>query len=434
MKSYRYGYTPLPKTLDKELLDERLSTPGLVKEKTLEYAREWYILDENATPPVYILRNLDSLDDTHYWKVVAPALLEGLNGLPFDENLCKGLLVNRSVTEYEVKSALSRENGDTARIFWFNREFTGGVSRDADPSYSNYCDFLDDPMKRQRYEELKQWMLANIPLQQRKVYNHASFESFLKQDEEWNSQFTLWKNDVVRYLHSSLQDIIEMRQSWQQSACGLDENMSGQEVGEMIHHARWAADKLHDFVGRENLVNSALDHIFRDTHSGSSNLTRTAKAPFQGVNLAIIGVSGSGKTALMAHVAGQVYLRQQQSPDEEVRTRPVISRFCGTSSGSYTGLNLVRSICRQIHFSLDHDMADCMHVLSMSYPDVVNHLSQLLKDHPVVLFVDSLDQLADDDLARSKITFLRDLTLHKHTRVVVSALPDERDLGKLFIS
>ena len=48
----------------------------------------------------------------------------------------------------------------------------------------------------------------------------------------------------------------------------------------------------------------------------------------------------------------RVLVRPMAGTDEAVKTRPVIVRFCGTSPGSNTGLGLVRSICRQVHFAV----------------------------------------------------------------------------------
>ncbi len=67
----------------------------------------------------------------------------------------------------------------------------------------------------------------------------------------------------------------------------------------------------------------------------------------------------------------------------------------------------------------------------MSYDEAVAHLHSLLRDHAVVLIVDSLDQLSNDDLARSHITFLKGVRPHPLTRIVVSALPDERQPGDM---
>ena len=50
-------------------------------------------------------------------------------------------------------------------------------------------------------------------------------------------------------------------------------------------------------------------------------------------------------------------------------------------------------------------------------------------DHPVVLFIDSLDQLTNENLARSNLTFLKGLKPHPKSIVSVSALPDEYNEG-----
>ena len=99
-------------------------------------------------------------------------------------------------------------------------------------------------------------------------------------------------------------------------------------------------------------------------------------------------------------------------------------------AGSGTGLRLVRSICRQIHFCLGHPLGESDHLLTAEYENVVSHFHELLATHPLVLLIDSLDQLANDNLARSDISFLKKVPrVHKDTRIIVSALPDERDAG-----
>ena len=50
-----------------------------------------------------------------------------------------------------------------------------------------------------------------------------------------------------------------------------------------------------------------------------------------GISLALIGVSGVGKTAMMAKLALEI------SSSELLPSIPVIVRFCGTSKGSANG-------------------------------------------------------------------------------------------------
>ena len=69
-----------------------------------------------------------------------------------------------------------------------------------------------------------------------------------------------------------------------------------------------------------------------------------------------------------------------------------------------------------------------------NYRSAVKLLHTLLHTHPVCLFIDSLDQLSDRDLARSNVSFLRGLTPHKDTRIIVSTLPDEPDNNSISIN
>ena len=131
----------------------------------------------------------------------------------------------------------------------------------------------------------------------------------------------------------------------------------------------------------------------------------------------------------MAKIADTIYKQEQQRVQAAGRlpARPVIVRFCGTTPGSSTGLALVRSICRQVHQILGHPLSLSDSLLTASYADVVKHFHALLYENPLVLVLDSLDQLSNDDLARSDLSFLRGVRPHPNTRIIVSALPDERD-------
>ena len=104
--------------------------------------------------------------------------------------------------------------------------------------------------------------------------------------------------------------------------------------------------------------------------------------------------------------------------------RCVIIRFCGSSAGSATARTLMLSICGQIEFLYNLERK----VTGMNdeqYDNIVVYFQSLMRDHVVILFVDSLDQLSDKDLGRSQISFLKGMQLHPDSRVVVSCLKDE---------
>lgn len=178
--------------------------------------------------------------------------------------------------------------------------------------------------------------------------------------------------------------------------------------------------KICEFYGREELLQSICDGIF-----AASRGTVDSTSPLAGITLCLIGNSGCGKTALMAKAASEVYRLQ---PDKE---RPVIIRFCGTSGGSSTALSLVKSICLQIHFTL-HLTANT-DILQLNYADAVDHFHKLLNEHAVVLFIDSLDQLKNENLGRSDISFLKGVRPHVKTKIIVSALPDELSKGEVIL-
>jgi WD40 repeat protein len=200
---------------------------------------------------------------------------------------------------------------------------------------------------------------------------------------------------------------------------------------------------------------SSKDQSSKDLSSkdlSSEDASVDSKGAFDGISFALIGSSGSGKTSLMAKLAATVYGREN-SPDnvddfgERMPARPVIIRFCGTSAGSASGLSLVVGIIAQIQHALgvqsvdspqqarskegaqatDTEQDELTLLQHIDYDAAVNILHKLLQDHAVILLIDSIDQLSDDYLESSRISFLDGVRPHPRTRIVISALPDERD-------
>merc|ERR1712070_1167745 len=129
LQGNKYGYTPLPKNVLKNDFDQHVTTQEIPKD-IKEIFFEWYILDKNAIPHEYVLRDLPSLNDSAYWKAY-DQLLPYLIGLPFDTKDYQGLKVGMSVTEYEIRSALeshSRELKDRKDQFcWSFRNLSGDI-------------------------------------------------------------------------------------------------------------------------------------------------------------------------------------------------------------------------------------------------------------------------------------------------------------------
>ena len=119
LQSNKYGYRPIPKYIRRDLFEERLAAASSnLKDNSLA----WYKLDTNSQ--IYVLRDLKEGKDANedFWSVM-PAIRSMLEGVPFDEHLCPGLLVGRSVSEWEAVLALS-DPSNAQRCHWIRREFS----------------------------------------------------------------------------------------------------------------------------------------------------------------------------------------------------------------------------------------------------------------------------------------------------------------------
>jgi Cdc6-like AAA superfamily ATPase len=393
-------------------------------EKGLQhYALEWYELDNNALPEaVYVLKNLSHIEDPLYKEVALPVLLKALDGVAFEDwgegEEKESLMVGQSMTEWEVRSALMhRPEQDRGRVLWLHREFSGGVPRDEDMKYWNFNDTLDDDLmkKRDRFEKMIEWMQSQMPEEHISHFGEASMEDFHLSNEVWTRQLNEWKSHMMNLLQKSMKDMIIGRKKWAADGCGV--GVDGDSLAEMLHHCMWARMKVSEFFEREELVGSALAAVDKEV-----GIVSKGGNPYGGISLAVIGASGCGKTALMAKVAAELFKREKEKSTSH---RPVIVRFCGTSAGSVTGMALVQSICLQLYLVLGLTSKERKKLLEMDYKEVVTHLQELLSEHAVILLIDSLDQLQNENLARSDISFLKGVRPHPNTRIIVSALPDD---------
>ena len=413
----KYGYMPLAKYLPVTARNPTWSAA------VLSLFDAWYSLDENAIPAQYVLKNLtgDRGIDKEYWGdrkdgIVGALtqLREALDGTAFDTASSDSILVGRSVTEYEVRLAMALDPAMN-RCFWLRREFSRAVTAQED-SNGHFCDFLDPSQDavRSNHAELISTMQNRFPPQEVCMVQAASVESYQSKDGDHMRYMDQWKVAMRSRLDSDLDAVIAKKRAW--ATDGTARGVAGADLDEMLHHCKLVVDKCNGFLARTDLIDKAMTAIVSyisplpvphdDDHDDIKVLD---------VCLSVIGVSGAGKTALMSKLAS---LSAVAFPSV-----PVIVRFCGTSQGSVDGLVLVRSICLQIQLvhSLPRD------AIPTSYTEAVQLLHELLGACPVLLFIDSLDQLSDRYQARSKLSFLVGLRCHPKGRIIVSALPDDRN-------
>ena len=110
--------------------------------------------------------------------------------------------------------------------------------------------------------------------------------------------------------------------------------------------------------------------------------------------LFLVGPSGAGKTGIMAQVA--------QLSENWFDRKPVrVLRFCGTTPLSTHISDLLISICEQIWKAYDIQSPSMMD-LKKDYAFLVEYFRALLHSldthcHPLVLIIDSLDQLSEQN-------------------------------------
>lgn len=435
LQSHKYGYCPLPKFIPKSNFESKSEDPTLTPE-WFSFAHEWYSLDTNALPDGrYVLKNLSSMDDEQYWNKALPVLVKGMDGLQFDTDR-PYLFIGDSVTSNEVKAAFSfvSDNRMQDRLAWLNRTFETGVTKEeVNAKWWEYDDTMGKSDTTHKFSGLIDWMKTEfslVPQDNVKKYSEALFSDYANKTAAWNIQFQRFQKEATSLFETCMSRAIETRKAWDLDGCDL--GIPGNELSEMLHHYEWAFTKCADFHGREPLIQEALDIILARPspvdppsqssadHGGDYEIDGCGNVfSHDCINLSVIGKSGSGKTALMSKLAQVI---KQLSP------LPVIIRYCGTSPGSVSGASLILSICHQLHYLMGKEWNEGG-ISDLPYDDLVRYFHELLHDFPVILFIDSLDQLSNDNLARSHISFLKDCTSrpHEDTRIIVSTLPDELD-------
>ena len=446
----KYGYCPLPRTIDKKLFDDRMAT---VDDEALQsLARQWYFLDANALPwpGTYVLKPLERLDDASFWEEALPLLRKALKGLSFwpqNENI----VVGNSVSEYEF---LEAERLGIERCYWIKRNIHGGKDADTDPwqlysewnspssnllqsnliatMISSFGTAPNDDAKFVRSIDVNSDDLIMRTFQDGDAtidinYSHESYSSAVLK-EETRRYCDRWKGTAFVLLQKEVNRCVAVSDAWENNGEGL--GLSGAVLQELLHHYVWGYQKLSLFSGREELIARALEII--SAHESTEDRGDTPSAGiFAGITLVVYGKSGAGKTAFCSKLADTLRVAEEAARRENEDTyepRPVLLRFCGTSPGSGTGTMLLLNLCRQIHYILDKNEDD----IPQTYSGRVRHFHGLLASHAMIVVIDSLDQLSNDDEARSNLTFLRNIKPHPRTLIIVSTIPDDRESGYLF--
>jgi len=388
----KYGWQPIPEIIPEDEIDLIL---GKLEGKGKELIQNWYKRDENSIPPKFVLQPKgDALKDYNYWGPIEKKLLTTLryavDNLPLSPE--QRIKYFASATHQEIiRGALNPpENSERPEkhVFAFSRTISGLPE---DKSAAGFIDLIDDiPDKdsKTKLDKLKDDLKIMLG------------------DDHFQEYSGSWENGTLHISEKELQqfndDIFEklMNVISEQLALVVDKDEINHEVK---LHGEFKTRLTEHFKGREDILKSIQKYL--DNHSEKRVMS-------------LIGASGTGKSSVMA----------QAVKLNENKGATLVYRFIGTTSGSSNIMSLLQSVCGEIARAFGIDAKTLAREGDEKAWYDMNGLADVLRkclalateQKPILLFLDSLDQLSDSDNAKALYWLPRELP--DHARFVVSAL------------
>jgi WD40 repeat protein len=458
----RYGWRALPNPV---LASEFECILGLVGDgegkDTLE---QWYLRDDNAVPPIYVLQSISHMAQRH--DVKYNAFWGGPNGQPGAERVMqeavRGALASRfadgtidpamrnnwtiSVTEREVLGGMLnvKQDGHTEigglvlmRTLGQLEEAVASSSQKALTYYTAVQEDrlllhrLRDRVKHSRPRDvvLKEyslpWTDEGLSIAVHKEYVRELASDFVRE---------MVKKIEIGSKKRKLLSVFEK---------------------EALHHHTLAFQRGSTFLGRLNLRDTLRSMTFE-----KNSFRRTSSDSVRGcIVKCVYGASGTGKTSLMCIGAMDVFNSFRTAEDtvavpsflpsfpdpvevlsnaeDTVAALPspdpvVVFRACGTSNCSTTVMDLLRSVCSQIRlvYGTPPNSKACA-----SFEEQVQEFHACLSFgsqlRPLFVFIDSLDQLSNKDNGCSQpwswLPMAGSEAL-QWSKIIVSTLPESQYL------
>ena len=204
-------------------------------------------------------------------------------------------------------------------------------------------------------------------------------------------------------VYDALSDIILAEIEHPHSTAAAEETIHIQPSpaldAEGLAHRKFAEDRLRIFVGRQDILEKIASHL---SAGGKRCLT-------------VVGAGGTGKSTLVARAIQEA---QMVYPQAEI-----VYRFIGVTPGSSDGRSLLDSLCHELSRRYGADASD----IPTDYRDLVPELGKRMAlataGKPLILFLDSLDQLSESQNARSLIWLPAELP--EHVYIITTTRPED---------
>ena len=257
-------------------------------------------------------------------------------------------------------------------------------------------DWSVDKEAHQDQNELKKRLSANLP----ESNIHNTYKVKWTGEGISKDHLNRFCEDVYESLHSVIMEQVKHPQEIvpaENKEVKIKSNDILDEEG--IAHHRFAEERINFFVGRTQIRKDIQSYL-------KDNQQRT---------LAIVGGGGTGKSSLVAKAIQET---QKNFPKSEI-----VYRFIGATPGSSDGRTLLEGLCREISRRYGADEEKTL----TDFGDLVRELGTRIHfataNKPLILFLDSLDQLFETNDARS-LTWLPS-ELPEHTSVIISTREED---------
>jgi NACHT domain- and WD repeat-containing protein len=343
----RYGWRPLPEVVDADEFD---ALRALLGSEDAALADACYHRDDNAVPPVYTLRSKADaqVDWDDAQTRLRPALARAAEAAGLDA--ATSAKYRLSATEQEiVEGALLAPHAED-HVFCFDRSIEGLPA--AAPAYR-------DVMPDGSPDTEAAGMLAdlNAKLKTRLGDNVFEYAATWQDDAPSTAHITKLCDDMLAALKRIIDQEIE-------------------RLGELTHleqereaHAAFARERSECFVGRVEYLDRIADYL----------------ADGDGHPLCVFSEGGLGKSALVATAAARAAAAHTDTV--------FVTRYIGVTSASADPRSLLADLCTEIGeaYGSTEPVPSTLQELQQELP---KRLSLATAERPLIVFLDSLDQLA----------------------------------------
>lgn len=379
----RYGWRPLPPQIRSDEFKKLMSVISAPEQQRL---LEWYREDKNADPAEYSLLPRDGkFKDNALWMTeeqeLHAILREAVSRIGWPANDARRLKYEASATHQEIHHGALQVKDTIDHVFGFLRTITG-LPQDAAAR-----DFVDlDKHGNPDPEAKKEIDLLKYDMQMRLKENIFTYQTAWNGTGPSNDHLNKLCDDVYACLKNVIENEIQRRKIYDP----VDQ--------ESVAHQVFGSERAKIFIGRNEILGQINQYL--------NNQDRSL--------LVIHGISGSGKSAVMAKAVEQLGHSGQQE---------TVVRYIGATPSSSDIRSLLEGICKEIALKYGSESS----MVPSDYNKLVANfpawLALATKEKPLVLFLDALDQLSDAEKGRN-LSWLPE-RLPENVKIIVSTLPEE---------